>query len=165
MLTPHGNCCHPTQRHNDIGGPRTYNCSVAVKPYTIEHRTAHGNICGLVECRSCGARKHENRDQRFIEMSPWWDEAGRREQSKADERDRKERQAEAVRLIRKSYGEKPDMIATSDGYIALRIGWSPISGGGTEILIGTNLKDAVARLKTGGSAKVRETVREAAAAS
>lgn len=35
------------------------------------HRAAHGGVTFEIECRACGARREENRNQGFREIGPW----------------------------------------------------------------------------------------------
>lgn len=62
-------CQH--SRNHQIGDDWGYTGSVAVYPYTDENRAAHGAITIMVECDLCGARRKENHNQGYVEMSPW----------------------------------------------------------------------------------------------
>ena len=139
-------CSHPEQR--EIGDPTCYTAPVAVYPYTDENPAAHGNICVLVECVACGARRHELHNGRHAEVAPWYDERGRRER----ERRAEAKHLEAMGILRREYGDRADVIRTTDGYIALRV---RARTGDTEILIGTSMADAVTRTRTTDARKVR----------
>ncbi len=61
------NCEHA--RTTDIS-EHCYTGSVA-GIYGDENRAAHGGVCVTVECRSCGARRGENRNGRHVEVGAW----------------------------------------------------------------------------------------------
>ena len=132
---------------------------MAVYPYTDENPAGHGNICQLVECTACGCRRNENRNQWHLEVSPWWDERGQRaeERRAANEEERANRNALAA--IRDAYGNGPDVVRTSDGYIALHV---PAKGGekAHDVLIGVSLKDAAARAQGADGRKIREALQK-----
>ena len=146
-----------------IGSPSCYNGSVARHPYTDENRAAHGNIRQLVECKRCGARRLENRNQRFLEVSPWWDERSRRERERNHALEAKQAAEAAIATIRRAYGDQAALVRTGDDYIALWVD-ADFRNGGTEILIGTSLADAAARTKGHGADKIRGAVKQLRAA-
>jgi hypothetical protein len=58
-------------RTTQVGPDRCYTGSVARAPYTDDNRAAHGCVTITVECRDCGARRDENRNQGYVEVGPW----------------------------------------------------------------------------------------------
>lgn len=67
-----------------------YTGGVAVHPYTLQNPAASGGIRLLVECTACGARRSENHNGQYMEVSPWESRSARerreRDQAAAEER-------------------------------------------------------------------------------
>jgi hypothetical protein len=73
-------CQHQATREIAESG---YTGSVAVYPYTAENPAAHGCITVTVECRHCGARRAENRNQWHREYGTWGPTRSERERTSA----------------------------------------------------------------------------------
>ncbi len=84
-------CTHPTTTDGEAFG---YTGSVAVHPYTDEHRAAHGCSTYTETCDACGAERAVNANQGFREYSPWGPSLA--ERAAHEERLRQARWAQAV---------------------------------------------------------------------
>jgi len=61
-------CLHASTRDGDHWG---YTAGVAVRPYTDEHRAAHGGVTLTVTCLGCGMSRQENRNGGHVERGTW----------------------------------------------------------------------------------------------
>ena len=152
-------CKHPPAKRHDLGEPRPYNGSVARFPFTDEDRRAHGWIRQLVECGRCGAQRHENRNQSWTEVSPWWDARGDRERAEAAQADERSTRAANIRTLRAAYGDRGDIVEHDKLCLLL---FPNVECVRTEVVIGLNMVDAAKRTRKADAETIRHAMRERA---